>query len=134
MSHNSNPRRRRWRQYSLRSLFVVMTLAALAAGWVAYCRDFVRQRHDFLKNGTPSVSVRKSWSSGIPTSFSAPLRLRGFEDRYVFSLTLEFTERRDDGELTSAQQEELDRVRRLFPECGADAIHIYTPIAWEILN
>jgi len=42
----SNAPRRRWFQFSLRTLFVVMTLLAL---WLAYSLDWIRQRREFLE-------------------------------------------------------------------------------------
>ena len=37
---------RRWFRFSLRTLFVVVTIACVFAGWIAYQLDWIRERHD----------------------------------------------------------------------------------------
>ena len=39
---------RGWFRFSLRTLFVVMTLAAIPLGWVGYSLNWIRQRHEIL--------------------------------------------------------------------------------------
>jgi hypothetical protein len=40
--------RRRWFSFSLRTLFVLVTLAALVVGWVAWSLNWIRQRREFV--------------------------------------------------------------------------------------
>ena len=35
-------------RFSLRTLFVLVTLAACACGWLAYAINWIRQRHEVL--------------------------------------------------------------------------------------
>ena len=43
-----NAPRRRWFSFSLRTLFVVVTIAAIAGGWVMYQVSWIRQRRTML--------------------------------------------------------------------------------------
>ena len=40
--------KRRWFQWSLRTLFVVVTLVGCATGWVVYQINWIRQRSEFV--------------------------------------------------------------------------------------
>jgi hypothetical protein len=42
------PSRRRWYQFSLRTMFVVVTLVSILLGWVMYSLDWIRQRNEWL--------------------------------------------------------------------------------------
>jgi hypothetical protein len=41
--------KRRWFRFSLRTLFVLVSIACITAGWAAYQLNWIRQRHQFLK-------------------------------------------------------------------------------------
>ena len=53
------PHVRRWFRFSLRTLFVLVTVVALLAGWVAWSLNWVHQRQDALRTdgiyGNPNV-------------------------------------------------------------------------------
>jgi hypothetical protein len=40
--------KRRWFRFSLRTLFVLVTIVGIAAGWVRYQTNWVQQRREFL--------------------------------------------------------------------------------------
>ena len=46
--------KRRWFRFSLRTLFVLVTIVGVAAGWTARQLNWIRERHDFL-NRHPQV-------------------------------------------------------------------------------
>jgi hypothetical protein len=49
---DTNPKRRRWYQFSLRTMFVGMILASFVFGlWVHRSREWIRQRHEALCEG-----------------------------------------------------------------------------------
>jgi hypothetical protein len=45
------PIRRRWYQFSLRTMFVAVTLVAIPLAWVGYSLSWIRQRHEALQAG-----------------------------------------------------------------------------------
>ena len=45
--------KRRWFRFSLRTLFVLVTIAGLAAGWVLHQLNWLEQRREFTKHGFP---------------------------------------------------------------------------------
>src|ERR1700680_2365646 len=42
---------RRWFRFSLRTLFVALTLACVAFAWTAYALNWIRARHEILGKG-----------------------------------------------------------------------------------
>ena len=93
--------KRRWFRFSLRTLFVVVTVVGVAAGWTACQLNWIRQRHAFL-NLYPQ-------SYGEPDRKS-PWPLKLFGEKTYDALTVP----------VSAEHE----ARRLFPE---SKIEIFDP-------
>jgi hypothetical protein len=98
---NETPRRRRFR-FGLRTLFVLVTLAAVVAGWVVWSLDWIRQRREFgrnLERGTHAEFVDYDRTVGAP----AMLWLFGEGGvRWVY--------------IPKASDGDLIEGRRLFPE------------------
>ncbi len=100
--------KRRWVRYSLRSLFVAVTVAALVCAWVF---EQARQREQMLKSvrarpSLPGIALRfirpekrVPWSA--PAAWFWPVREIPLDPRTVF-------------------KEEADQIERLFPEA-----HVY---------
>jgi hypothetical protein len=42
--------KRRWFRFSLQTLFVLVTITGVCAGWAAYQLNWIRQRHNYLQN------------------------------------------------------------------------------------
>jgi hypothetical protein len=93
----------RWLRFSLRMMFVVLTVFGAALGWAVYQVNWIRQRHAFLERENivtyPPVQVERP----LPWS----LRLFGESQQF----------------LIGAPPEELDRARKLFPEAILNLVY-----------
>jgi len=119
---------RRWIQFSLRTMFVVV---ALAAAIVAYHVNWIRQRQEFLDhafhefpegfeiNGEKTVAPIM-WGNNKRANCSAPffLWLFGEEGHWAIHLRL-------DGP-PEADRQKMDRAKQLFPESGIIGFHPFT--------
>jgi hypothetical protein len=66
--------KRRWFRFSLRMLFVLVTLVGVVAGWVAYQLNWIRQRREFSNSHHIGIIV---WQSGLDTKAPWSLKLFG---------------------------------------------------------
>ena len=100
---NSQPRRR-WLAFSLRTLFVIVTLFSMILAWGTYQINWIRERREFRNSG-----VGKVW---IYTFKVKPIRppwsLRIFGEGTLGGNMVELPYPEDDPE--------FKRIRRLFPE------------------
>lgn len=112
--------RRRFR-FSLRSLLIWVTLAAIPCGWAAYQLDWIRQRRAFLahwKSWQPSAY----YSEELHMPFcdddyrpSLPISLRMFGERGIWEVSIPLDGPTPD-ELTDTDRRRLKEAKRLFPE------------------
>jgi hypothetical protein len=63
---NETKPKRRWFRFGLRTLFVLVTIVGVCAGWVAYQLNWIRQRHEFL--GRPPNGIYANNNSELPWS------------------------------------------------------------------
>jgi hypothetical protein len=99
--------RRRW-SFTLRTLFVVVTVLAIPLSWVGYQLNWIRERHRALEGGRVSHMWRKI-SSEHPDEFGAddpPWQLRLFGERCRGETLIA------DG----LSDDEAKRIQSLFPE------------------
>jgi hypothetical protein len=92
--------KRRWFRFSLRTLFVLVTVVGVVAGWVAYQLNWIRQRHIFF-----SKYVIAWTSTSIPSDRPLQpwqLRLFGEKDKGIVNLTVD--------------NSRVAQARALFPE------------------
>lgn len=87
----------RWFRFSLRTAFALLTLACLAASWIAYQLNWIRQRQE-ARAMVKAISITDARGPGLLWFFGE----RGHE---IISL---------DSEKLSAN--EVDRIHQLFPE------------------
>src|SRR5262245_14455321 len=62
--------KRRWFRFSLRTLFVGVTVIGIAAGWVVYQLNWIRQRHAFLN--ASDVASEAPGFSNEPAAWPLP--------------------------------------------------------------
>ena len=106
---SANPKRR-WFRFSLRTLFVVVTVCALPLGWSVYQLNWIRQRHQFR-----SEQVKKGNVSGTLTMIvDAPLSLRVFGENGQKWVGVFADE--------EATESEMKRAAALFPEAKISTI------------
>jgi hypothetical protein len=125
--------KRRWFQWSLRTLFVVVTAVALLVGWIVYQLSWMRERRE-LVNRVESYAV-----IGVGGGLAeAPWPLWLFGEQGYSGILLHFPdpnrnklvdrgrEKWEQAErlLKSNEQIEVARVRRLFPECPISVTYL----------
>jgi hypothetical protein len=103
--------KRRWLRFSLRTMFVVVTVAAC---WIGYDLNWIRQRREAVQQTRFSVDNIDP-ASGTAQEVRAPglLWLFGEHGYAVLSYTIPPGH---DWELSREQEAELQRVARLYPE------------------
>jgi hypothetical protein len=115
--------KRRWFQWSLRTLFVVVTVFGC---WLGYELNWIRQRHRYLED---QADLRARFPGAIQSS-AVPVDAPGF-------LWL-FGERGHGGELSILVLEadpghfadigaEIAKARSLFPEIGSCLVTVVRP-------
>jgi hypothetical protein len=119
--------KRRWFRFTLRTLFVVVTVFGI---WLGYELNWIRQRHAVLSG--PHVVSYVSGVNGVsPVQALAPWSLRLFGERGAYLVFLAFVDderashcaspiENDErlGQLNSIELFELERVTQLFPEAS----------------
>ena len=104
--------RRRWFQFGLRSLFIAVALAAIVAVWVAGQLDWIRQRQEIIAEYPTGGTTPGFRAPGLLWLFGEP----GIEEVYMRSRIKAERERLQRPFHEQEEREEVERVRRLFPE------------------
>lgn len=100
--------------FSLRTLLLIVAIGGLSC-WLAGQANWVRQRRQVI-DGRSGYSTD---SNTVLPGPDAPGMLWLFAEHGYASITIKFDDGDCGGPLSSEQQNELDRVRQLFPECRA---------------
>jgi hypothetical protein len=122
--------KRRWFQWSLRTLFVVVTVVAV---FLAYHINWIRQRDNFIvdelaayKRSHPSRDpwpVRNSKGVSGLRSHRAPGALWLFGEEGLVNVNVRVDGLPAEG-LSVRDWERIQLARRLFPEAGISTIHV----------
>jgi hypothetical protein len=111
---------RRWPKFTLRTLFVVMALVAIALAWTVQRVSWIQRRHAFLVQQWELAAAQMRDATGIGTMellCTAPGFLWVFgEDGH--GLIVVRAVNGDDSDL----QETVELARRLFPEAEIKVI------------
>ena len=105
--------KRRWFQFSLRTLFVLVLLLAIPLGWLAVQLKWIRDRHEALRGLEQSGrAFILDWSSSFvhDPDDVLPWSLRLFGENSVRQIFI-----------LHSQESELKPLRLLFPEAEVTA-------------
>ncbi len=119
--------KRRWFAYSLRTLFVVVTVFGLAVGWFIYQLNWIRQRREAMDKYSQTYNdpaERYEKEDGTIVSFHAPGLLWLFGERNVREFTMNVPENPDDPAMWFYSHPEVQRIQCLFPEAQVDGQYI----------
>lgn len=95
--------KRRWYQFSLRTMFVGMTVACLVLAWVGYSLNWIKERHDWRDNPAHvGFAVMYEHADGSDTPVTAPGWLWVFGEQGFGKVW--------------CSPSQLETVRRIFPE------------------
>jgi len=95
------PPRRRWPRYSLRTLFVVVTVFGVSLGWLGVQVKWIRDRHDRMN--------RARWAFSVPSHHDAPWSIRILGEKGVSAIV------KHDGH-SSESRRRYHELHQLFPE------------------
>jgi hypothetical protein len=113
--------KRRWLRFSLRTLFIVLTVSGIWLGfqvnWIRQRREFIAQQRSVFATG-PTIGDA-SWRDPVSRAAIAPGLLWFLGEEGVAELHLQIFVKDYDGK-DSDDYEEVRLARRLFPE---SAIH-----------
>jgi hypothetical protein len=100
----SIPARRRWHQFGLRTIFVVISVFAIVFSWVAYNAHWIQQRRQTIKG--------RAFTQGAGTTPGclAWFGEKGRQKIYFMSHAL------PPNDTAGTREELLETARRLFPE------------------
>jgi hypothetical protein len=117
------PPRRRWFQFGLRTMFVVVTVVAV---WLGYQANWIRQRHSVFTprqlSPDSDVWVTVARWPAMMEPVSAPGAIWIFGEHGEAALTVDFDIPSQSGDgrhgkgLTPEEAIEAERIHRLFPE------------------
>ena len=110
--------RRRWFKFSLRTMFVVVTVLAVCLGWLARELDWLQQRRAIIGHRLPKSDVSLELAQFHATFPRVPGGLWLFGERSYYRLLLQFRSKHGKADLTADEQASLEHIHRLFPEAG----------------
>jgi hypothetical protein len=110
------PAKRRWPRFSLRTLFVAVTVLCL---WLGYELNWIHLRNEFLAQAPQAKGL--PFCTMAPVSDSVPFGLRIFGEKRVSGVHLVY----QTGERPNGDQ--VERIVGLFPEAEISVYCGYNP-------
>jgi hypothetical protein len=110
--------KRRWFRFSLRTLFVVVTISGIALGWVAYQLNWIRQRRELVHRTDIEALM---WADGDYPTAPGLMWLFGEQGYDIIEIIVDLPidptiDVPPDRERTETETALLERARSLFPE------------------
>ena len=102
---------RRWFRFSLRTLFVLVTLFGC---WLAYQLNWIRERHNapVLAGISTAIEATPAGPKEVTIEHDPPWPLAWFGERGYSALAVD----------ESYGEQEIERIRKLFPEADVEPI------------
>jgi hypothetical protein len=123
------PAPKRWFRFSLRTLFVVVTVIAC---WLGYEFNWIRERHAFVAQQRTLVEAWSLYTESVwhPNDCAAPglLQLFGEEGH---SMLLIWVDSRDVDDFPAADANRIRRARQLFPEARIQVFNADGATSWS---
>ena len=105
--------KRRWFRFSLRTLFVVVTVVGIACSWALSQKKWIRDRSEAMN----WVQSQRAWNlANGRSTVRLPLGLRLFGERFALdAIEVREADTRSDDAFSIAE------LKRLFPEATVEA-------------
>jgi hypothetical protein len=113
------PTRRRWYQFGLGAIFLVVTVLACLLAWVAYDLSWIQQRRQFLAKelvARDQHPLHGRWNCNVATIEWAAPALLGLLGEQGTEGVIVLVESQTTDELTCRDRERVARAEGLFPE------------------
>jgi hypothetical protein len=115
------PPKRRWFRYSLRTLFVVVTVIGC---WLGYELNWIRERRAFIASEVSTRIDEDWWNCSVTDGGrSAPGLLALFGEEGFSALSV-LAESQSVELLTANDRQRLQEARHLFPEATIQTVHL----------
>ena len=132
-----NAPKRRWPQFSLRTMFVVVTVLAVPLGWIGYSLNWIRQRHEFHKLHETRISSLHNEIGHFEFTYriveTAPDKPKNISTMHARAVLRLFGEEAFPGlvliyvssepNVAASRTSDIQRAKELFPEA---TIRTYT--------
>jgi hypothetical protein len=115
MSDATPTTRRRWYQFSLRTMLLLMAIVAVSFSWIGYNLNLIRQRQEILRHWWQADQyVYGAFGPAQPVR--APGSLWLFGEQGYRTVLIRFSNADDHTELSDAEKALVVGAKALFPE------------------
>jgi hypothetical protein len=127
--------KRRWFQFSLRTMFIVVTVFAFLTALVGYNLKWISERHRVFSDQERLEHNYDYEVLASPILATAPGILWLFREQGWAVVQISFAGYPEENQLTAEQRRHLDRIRRLYPESTVNVrSRVSLEKLWSILG